>query len=228
MINSLIQNPSKHLPARKVKNNRVKNTGFVYSKKNNRLVNYESMLERAVFFLLDYAEDVSCYFEQPLVIQYTHNNRRKKYYPDVLSISKDSSGQLIEIKPSDKLEDPEVKIKNNAMKEFGEDNNLFTRIITEKDLPSRSFLINVELLAYYGNRKPNNTDDLVKQILNYVDKKECVSISEILSVNISERTLVLRCIYYLLYSKYLITHMDDGIIKLDSLLKSSGKEAEHA
>lgn len=143
-------------PARKIANTRSrKNIGYFPSKKNERQVAFESLIERDYIFLLEYDRDVICYKEQPLEINYRDNNRLKKCYPD-FEVQRKGRKQLIEVKPHAKL----VKIlcdeatinKFNAVALYCDANGYSDfKIVTDKDIRTGNAFKNICLLFSYSN-----------------------------------------------------------------------------
>ncbi|MFC5149444.1 TnsA endonuclease N-terminal domain-containing protein [Streptomyces aureoversilis] len=74
-------------------------SGVWFSGKLGREVQYESVTELRVVQLLDHADQVAYFQEQPLAVDYTHAGRRRSYYPDFLAVTTDGRTVLIEAKP---------------------------------------------------------------------------------------------------------------------------------
>ncbi|WP_144440825.1 TnsA endonuclease N-terminal domain-containing protein [Streptomyces roseifaciens] len=74
-------------------------SGVWFSGKLGREVQYESVTELRVVQLLDHADQVAYFQEQPLALGYTHAGRRRSYYPDFLAVTTDGRTVLIEAKP---------------------------------------------------------------------------------------------------------------------------------
>ncbi|MEW2030823.1 TnsA endonuclease N-terminal domain-containing protein [Streptomyces roseifaciens] len=74
-------------------------SGVWFSGKLRREVQYESVTELRVVQLLDHADQVAYFQEQPLALGYTHAGRRRSYYPDFLAVTTDGRAVLIEAKP---------------------------------------------------------------------------------------------------------------------------------
>lgn len=145
-----------HKPARKIVNTRSKkNIGYFPSKKNERLVVFESHIERDYIYLLEYDRDVIEYKEQPLKITYRDNNRLKKCYPD-FEVQRKDRKQLIEIKSYAKLVkilDEEATItKFNAVALYCEANGYSDfKVVTDNDIRKGNLLNNIRFLFSYSN-----------------------------------------------------------------------------
>ncbi|WP_370417656.1 TnsA endonuclease N-terminal domain-containing protein [Streptomyces sp. QH1-20] len=74
-------------------------SGVWLSGKLGREVQYESVTELRVVQLLDHADQVTSFQEQPLALGYTHAGRRRSHYPDFLAVTTDGRTVLIEAKP---------------------------------------------------------------------------------------------------------------------------------
>ncbi|MFH8405724.1 TnsA endonuclease N-terminal domain-containing protein [Streptomyces sp. NPDC018019] len=74
-------------------------SGTWYSPKLGREVQYESQTELRVIHLLDHADRIAHYQEQPLAIDYRYEGRARSYYPDFLAVTTEGHAVLIEAKP---------------------------------------------------------------------------------------------------------------------------------
>lgn len=73
--------------------------GTFFSRKMDRDIAYESLLELAALTSLENSGDIDWYQEQPLKIAYTSDGRRRVYYPDILAATSSGRCLLIEVKP---------------------------------------------------------------------------------------------------------------------------------
>ncbi|MCQ6882265.1 Tn7 transposase TnsA N-terminal domain-containing protein, partial [Escherichia coli] len=89
-------------------------SGFFYSQKLGRTVQYESGLEFKVIKLLERCDQVIFYQEQPFSIPYYFKNKLKKYYPDLLIATVDGRCLLMEVKPTDRMALSLTRVKSNA------------------------------------------------------------------------------------------------------------------
>jgi len=91
--------------ARKIKNvGSRKNIGTFPSLKLNRLVWWESLIERDFLYLLEFDKTVLSYQEQPFRIGYTFEGKRHSYTPD-LFVQRSNKQQIVEVKPAKKFLD---------------------------------------------------------------------------------------------------------------------------
>lgn len=76
-----------------------KSSGYFHSDRHNRLVQYESMLEREILKALDHDERVAAFQEQPITIEYLLEDGIHTYTPDIVFRLEDGRVVLVEVKP---------------------------------------------------------------------------------------------------------------------------------
>ena len=101
-------------PARQVRHIKSNFIGSFASLKMGRMVNYESLLERDLIYLLDFESSVINFEEQPLSIQINSGGRRQSYTPDFHIVTPNSTS-LIEVKPERFVDLPKNTIKLSFM-----------------------------------------------------------------------------------------------------------------
>lgn len=72
------------MPARKIPKNYLVVTGGFASTKNDRLMGFESLLEREYMLLLEHDDTVKSFEEQPVSIRVQRETRAGRYTPDIL------------------------------------------------------------------------------------------------------------------------------------------------
>lgn len=108
--------------------------GYFPSKKLNRSVQFESLLERDAIKLFENAKDVIHFREQPTIIYYHIDSEPKKYYPDFELELEDGQLVHVEVKPSVKLANLEVSKKYHAIGKHYLTRTEFFVVLTEKEL----------------------------------------------------------------------------------------------
>ena len=86
------------MPVRTPSNRGGNTIGWFASYKMRRSIAYESLLECDYLYLLDFADEVVAFEEQPLTITYQHAGRTHRYTPD-FRVSQGGHELLIECKP---------------------------------------------------------------------------------------------------------------------------------
>jgi hypothetical protein len=108
--------------------------GYFPSKKLNRSVQFESLLERDAIKLFEKSNEVVRYQEQPTIIYYYLDDLHKRYHPDFELILEDGYVVHIEVKPSMHLTTLALSAKYHAIaKSYISRAESFV-VLTEKEL----------------------------------------------------------------------------------------------
>lgn len=110
--------------------------GYFPSKKLNRSVQFESLLERDAIKLFDTSDEVVSFREQPTIIYYYLDEIHKRYHPDFEVILKGDTVIHVEIKPSRRLATKELSTKFQAISHSYRFKPEHFVILTEKELRS--------------------------------------------------------------------------------------------
>lgn len=89
--------------------------GYFPSKKLNRSVQYESLLECDAIKLFEISNEVVTYREQPTIIYYYLDDIQKRYHPDFELILSGNTVVHVEVKPSRRLAATELSTKFRAI-----------------------------------------------------------------------------------------------------------------
>jgi hypothetical protein len=126
-----------------------KTVGKFPSLKMGRTVKWESQIERDFLYLLEFDPDVLLFHEQPVEILYAYKRKTGKYYPDFY-VERLFCKELVEVKPSSKLRDPENKIKFLAGEEYCRGRGWIFKVVTDEQIREESLLENIKLLNRYA------------------------------------------------------------------------------
>lgn len=201
----LIMSPKK---VRKIGMSDLSLTGNFYSVKENKIVNFESSLERDYIHLLEFDNNVYRYFEQPIKIYY---GNQRYYVPDFF-VKFHSSGfkdELVEVKYSNDLEENAEKYyeKFEAARNFCNDNNITFKIITEKEIRGGFKLHNAKFLLGYVNPKAGFNEFYIDLLRNILETKSgVIKIEEALTLatkNESKRGEILYVLLHMLSKRYI-------------------------
>lgn len=146
--NNLLRPPSARLRAREpISRSFGMIRGKFPSRKMGRMIHWESQLERDAVFLFEFSPGVVMYREQPLTTHYMLDGKTRRYTPDFeLTLS---SGEviLIEIKPAEKLLDPDENRRFKRIHEHFANSAQPFRILTDREIrQSDALLENLRLL----------------------------------------------------------------------------------
>lgn len=208
-----------HQPVRRLRNSGSAITGYFASQKLNRLVQYESSLERDYIFLLEYDKDVFEFTEQPLTIKYLIGEEKHQYTPDFFvrhsPQSSNSQPRLIEIKYEVDLEKNREALepKFEAGKLYAAEKHYLFEVLTEKVIRTQ-YLANVKLLLPF--RRLTTNSKVKSEILNSFENTPKQSITQILSKR-NGRALEAKYLWHLIANHHLQVEMDQKIT-LDSFV----------
>lgn len=137
------------------------------SLKLDRMVHWESMLERDAIFHFEYHPLVVSYQEQPSIeIYYDKHGEQHRYFPDFRLTFRDGEDLYLEVKPARLLATKVVRDKLQAVaKRFEEQGRRF-RVMTEDDIRRQPLLTNLQRLHASSKRAAQEIPDaqLVKTL----------------------------------------------------------------
>jgi hypothetical protein len=141
-------------PVRNVKSNGRTNVGHYPSKKNGRLIQFESGLEKNLIKLLEFDPNVLEFFDQPFRIRYKDKTGKDRtYVPDFFAKFRNGTSIIFEVKIQDFI-DKNVEMVNEISKagrSHGNSIGARFEIVTEKVLKTH-LIDNVSLLLDYQNK----------------------------------------------------------------------------
>ncbi len=142
--------------------------GYFPSRKMKAMVPWESTLERDAILLLEFSPEVVRYRAQPVRTTFTMNGTSKYCVPDFEAEFADGLVSHIEVKPSKKLENPEIADRYAAIKRHYEKNtDIWYQILTERELRKKTRLKNLRRLAYHLPKIQDEQDllDAIQQLV---------------------------------------------------------------
>lgn len=137
------------VPVRKAANRGKNIIGYFPSLKLGRMINFESLIERDLIYLLDYEPQVEQFCEQPLSIEYPHDGKKHQYTPDFHVLYADQN-LLVECKPKQFVDKPENQVKFNAAKEWCQAHGWIFGVITDEQLSANWRVENIKLLTRFA------------------------------------------------------------------------------
>jgi hypothetical protein len=139
----------KRVPVRKVSNRGGNIIGRFPSFKLGRMVDFESLIERDLIFVLDFEPDVETFCEQPLTIEYQDEGKVRHYTPDFYVIKK---GQhlLIECKPEKFVQSAKNQRKFSAGQAWCATRGWAYQLVTDQSLYSGYRLQNIKHLTQFA------------------------------------------------------------------------------
>jgi hypothetical protein len=117
----------------------------------DRMVAWESLLERDALLLLELSPGVVAYQEQPEEIRYWDGEAIRSYVPDLLVTLHDEHMVLIEIKPRAELARPNVRAKYGRIAEHLQTQGRAFRLLTEEEIRLEPQFSTLQRLLYRYN-----------------------------------------------------------------------------
>jgi hypothetical protein len=137
------------MPVRNVASRGGNAIGRFPSLKMQRMIAFESLLERDFIYLLDYDATVTWFEEQPLTIEYEHEGKLLHYTPDFHLVERDQH-VLIECKPEHFVNTADNQRKFAAARAWCQACDWQYRIVTDTDVRAGHRLQNIQLLTGYA------------------------------------------------------------------------------
>ena len=150
--------------------------GYFPSWKMQRVIEWESLLERDAILLFEFSSGVVIYREQPELIQYEFEGVIHRYYPDFEVVLK--SGEIIhfEVKPASKLKSHELINKLTAIKRhydrMGREFRILSSDVIQKH-PRHSNLMYLTKLKFHPEIFSSVETNTVKATIS-ADKKPTI------------------------------------------------------
>lgn len=134
---------------RKVSNRGGNTIGRLPSLKVDRMVSFESLLERDFIYWLEFDPTVSWFSEQPLTLSYQHDQRTLHYTPD-FHVMKQNQNFLVECKPVEFVARTENQRKFEAAQTWCVQQNWSFQVVTDVDLNQGYRLHNIKRLCQFS------------------------------------------------------------------------------
>jgi hypothetical protein len=134
---------------RKVSNRGGNTIGRLPSLKVDRMVSFESLLERDFIYWLEFELTVSWFSEQPLTLSYQYGQRTLHYTPDFHVIKQDRN-YLVECKPAEFVVRVENQRKFEAAQTWCAQQNWCFQVVTDVDLNQGYRLHNIKRLCQFA------------------------------------------------------------------------------
>lgn len=190
--------------------------GKIFSYKNNKLISYESQLELAFIYHLEFTPNVKSYIEQPIKVYYKTGKRKIFFIPDFIVYYSDFHIKplIVEIKYSQELQERKnyVKRKISILKSYADENNMNFRLITEKELLGNK-LENYKFLYGYIPEPTHIIEfvELKQLIIDFVKEKIRTTPKEVIDTlgeSLEEKAKLLTLVWHLLANNILTTDLN--------------------
>lgn len=201
------------MPVRKIPKNYLMVTGSFASRKNGRMLGFESLLERDYMLMLEFDDNVERFEEQPVNIPFKKGV--KPYVPDIL-IHYDPAREnrrpvLAEVKHTSDLKKNKEKYapKFEQAQNYAQDRDWDFRVVTEKESrPQR--LKTLKFLREYLHVEPD-PGDTKRVIAALGEAGGALPLDELLDclcTTDTERLLLVPTVWHLVAAKRLMIDYD--------------------
>jgi hypothetical protein len=183
--------------------------------KLNRMVGYESLIERDFIYLLDFDPAVTAYQEQPVTIRYQDDNKQRRYTPDFHFV-RDGQAYLIECKHHQYMKAEENKLKWDAARRWCDSQGATFWVVTEVMIRTGHRLENVKLLTDHARYTVDvNMEAKAAQVLMVANK--AMTVADLMTALSPEQPqAAIVPILYLAYHHQLYIPLDDAPITVSS------------
>lgn len=209
------------MPVRKVSNRGGNIIGSYPSIKVERMIAFESTIERDLLYLLDFEASVASYSEQPFVITYLDNGKKHTYTPDFAVTFTDGNHSLIECKPEELVGSAQNQPKFSAGRAWCHEHSWEYKVVTDEMLRSGYRLRNIKFLAQHARHSIPPT--LKNRIVHSLGSDDGFApIQEIADANLDgasvTRPMVLAALFQMIYFHDLYVEMNHEPIGEDSIV----------
>lgn len=155
--------------------------GLFPSRKNNRMVGYEHLLEADACVLFEMSPQIASYREQPTRISFPDGDRSRLYTPDYQLDLTDGRQFLVEVKPARRLAAPEIRAKFDHIEEHMHRLGLSFLVLTDELIRKQPRLTNLRRLRYDA---PLSAVDYaaIRRSLRTIPRSEANTLGQLISV----------------------------------------------
>lgn len=206
------------MPVRKVPNRGGNIIGCFPSLKLERMVAFESLIERDFLYLLDFEADVTWFAEQPLTIPYRHAGKNLSYTPD-FHVVRGGQSILVECKPQKFIRNDDNQRKFAVAQMWCEVKGWEFQVVSDEQLRRGFRVHNVKLLTQFARY---NIEPTVKHYIRtfLAGAPDPVRVADVM-VNVAPerpQTLIIP-ILHLAFHHELILPLDEASITTNSLVR---------
>lgn len=219
------------MPVRRVSNRGGNIVGYFPSVKLERMVAFESTIERDLLYLLDFEPHVESFAEQPLVITYWEGIKQRTYTPDFQVKFTNGQTTLVECKPEALVKKEQNVMKFAAGEAWCAERGWKYEVITDQALRRGFRLDNVRFLTRFARHElPLTLEYQIKAVVASWDRP--LSLQDVIDRVTSESpSLIQAMMFQLVFFNELVLQLDESPIDLDmpiQLAPTKEKDCEHA
>lgn len=195
--------------------------GKKWSWKVGQMIHWESLLERDYLNILEFDPNVIYFESQPLVIPFSYEGKKRRYFPDFKVKTKDNHIHLVEVKPKKFLKVPDNQMKFHVGQMYCEQNNWNFSVVTEEHIRPGYLQDNLNLIFQVRDYHVNPTAR--ELILNFLEKNSESNLGE-LSKLYDDKAQLLIAIYQLIFDHKLKVDLINQRLNDFSMVTKNNKE----
>lgn len=123
--------------------------GWFQSRKMQRPIGWESLLEQDAIYHFEFCTQVVSYQEQPEMIEFWVEGKRHVYFPDFELILRNGEIIHVEVKPKSKLKDADLRKRLQHIDAHYQRRGTQFLILTEDQIRNKVVLDNLKQLVYH-------------------------------------------------------------------------------
>ena len=210
------------MPVRKVSNRGGNIIGRFPSVKLGRMVDFESLIERDLIYLLDFEPEVTWFGEQPLTLEYEQQGKVRRYTPDFHVIT-NGQNSLVECKPQRAVKLPQNQEKFRAGQIWCAAKGWMFEVVTDEQLRGGYRLRNVKFLTQFAHYPIDpEVKGRIQACLTTASRP--LSLAEVMAQVAPHHPHSIKIpIYYLAFHHELKLPLDEAPLSLDTLLSWRGR-----
>lgn len=174
---------------------RGKNIGKFFSVKMNIMLWYESLLEEALMYLLDFDPDVKRFKEQPCRIRYILDGKIHRYTPD-LFVEREDERHFIEVKLKKKVVTEKYSLLFRIITPICEEEGYKFKVFTEDTIMQQPRLNSVKALWRHARTPLQPQYQIYCQ--EFLQEKQIVSLAEVFEF-LHAKNIPKQVVYALLF-----------------------------
>lgn len=216
------------MAVRKVSNRGGNIVGYFPSLKMGRMVAFESTIERDLLYLLDFEPHIKSFAEQPLVITYRENTKKRTYTPDFRVEFTNGQTTLVECKPEALVKKDQNVMKFAAGEAWCAERGWNYEVITDQALRRGFGLDNVKFLTRFARHElPLALKYHIKAFVMSCGHPPTVQ-DVINQVALENPAFVRAMIFQMVFYNALILPLDAGPIDMDMPVKLAPTKEKHS
>lgn len=168
-----------HLRMREVvRRSNYRATGKFPSRKNGRMMHWESPYELAAFLILEVSSHVRSYQEQPAEIRFLSDSGRQTHFPDILVGLISGNQVFVEVKPTSMANDYALSSRTQRLKSLLSPRGYRYVMVLPEQLESEAYLENAKHLLLHW--KPFMSIAPWEKVRNVMHKKNQMPLAQLL------------------------------------------------